>query len=97
MSPYHYLGWVDNSHLPDNITICMVDALVDAPTVKRCIVIRSDLSWTVTVHGNSCRVLSTIPPTLQSVKSCKSLLTLVATSNVCTGHSDQHFILFLEA
>ena len=34
---------------------------------------------------------------MQSVESCKSLLTLVATSNICTGHSDQHFISFVEA
>lgn len=72
---------------------------IDAPVVKRCIRIYNDLSWTVTVHGqqvNSCAVLSTIPPIL-SIESCKSLLTLVATSNVCTGHPDQHFVSFLEA
>ena len=86
---------MDNSHLPDDITFCMVAASV----VKHCIVIHSDLSWTATVHGqqiNSCKVLSNIPPNL-SVESCKSLLRLVSTSSVCTGYPDQHFIFFLEA
>ena len=64
--------------------------------VTHCIMIKSDLSWTVCVHGHpfdkdKCSALSTIPKKL-SDRSIEALVSLLDKCHVCPGHPDKHLV-----
>ena len=92
--------WVDRSSLPDKIIVCKLSDANDLPSVTHSIMVNGDLSWKITVHGqcvpSNCSLLSHVPSKL-TVKSFKSLLSIVDTCSVCPGHPDPHFINLLEA
>jgi hypothetical protein len=64
--------------------------------VTHCIMIKSDLSWTLSVHGHpldkhKCSALSTIPSKLSGC-SLEALVSLLDKCQVCPGHPDKHLV-----
>ena len=64
--------------------------------ITHCVMIKSDLSWTVSVHGHpfdkdKCSALSTIPKKL-SDRSLEALVSLLDKCHVCSGHPDKHLV-----
>jgi hypothetical protein len=68
--------------------------------VTHSLVIKTDFTWTLTVHGKlvsprNCSYLSSIPEKL-SVESLSALIVVVDRCSICPGHPDESFIKMLE-
>ena len=66
-------------------------------TVTRSVVVNSDLTWCIYVHGQAlnpskCSALKTIPETIRTKAALNQLVKLVDTLNICAGHPDKHFL-----
>ena len=97
--------WIDHSSISDgNISICRMlnqgGNSRESLTVTHSLVVKIDLSWTLTVHGklvnpSNCSCLSSIPEKL-SVKSLSAFIVVINRCSICPGHPDENFIKMLE-
>ena len=97
--------WVIQDNNNDRIAICKLsDHLSEATQslmVTHCLIVKSDLCWTLTVHGlqistDKCSVLS-LSPTRVCTSSLQALISLLDSCVVCLGHPDEHFIQMAES
>lgn len=109
LSPSHSLAsslqlpsqqWIIQQQSKDCTAVCKISAQPgsssQALVITHCIMIESDLSWTVSVHCNQidkdkCSVFSGSPKKLSS-SSLQALVSLLDKCNVCPGNPDKHFI-----
>ena len=89
----------------DEIQLCKVSSQSDTSSepmkISHSIIINSNMSWNVYVHGNkvSCRKntpLSPFPDKL-SAESLQSLINVVDSASVCPGNPDKKFISVVKA
>lgn len=98
----HDSSWTDRSTLPTAIVLIKImDSSSETPIITHSITVKSDLTWSLVVHGvqlssRNCSCLSSIPMKL-NIESFLSLVSVVEHSSVCPGHPDEHFIAMLEA
>ena len=94
--------WYDNT--PDcleQIRLSRQEFTASEPVVvTRCLIVSSDLTWTVYIHGHrveqeQCPVLQEFQ-SLLNVESFKRLVTLLDTLHVCPGNPDQKFVEMCE-
>lgn len=97
--------WVIQNQKEDAVSICKISSQPNPSTgslvITHCIVINSDLTWTVSVHGHQldaskCSVLSKVPSTL-STDSLQSFVHTLSQYQVCPGHPDAQFVRMVEA
>lgn len=102
-------SWINQASGLDHVAICKVS---DQPSSSRqtldlvitfCVIVRNDLSWSLSVHGHqidleqqSNRFLSNVPMIL-SEESLQELLLLLDRCSVCPGNPDNQYILMVEA
>lgn len=97
--------WIDHSSISDgNISIYKIlnqgDNSQESLIVTHSLVVKADLSWTLTVHGklvnpSNCSHLSSIPAKL-SAESLANLIAVVDRCSICPGHPDENFLKMLE-
>ena len=98
----HDSSWTDRSTLLTAIVLIKImDSSSETPIITHSITVKSDLTWSLVVHGvqlssRNCSCLSSIPMKL-NIESFLSLVSVVEHSSVCPGHPDEHFIAMLEA
>ena len=97
--------WIVQGQDRDYIAVCKVS---DQPclstqsiVVTHCIIIKDDMSWSLSVHGSNvnvqkCGVLSNMPRKMCS-SSLQQLVSLLDICTVCPGHPDQKFIQMVES
>ena len=71
------------------------------PVVTRSVTVRSDLSWSVVVHGkcvtHCCCALKSFPNTIESSDTVQKLLCTLDSLHVCAGHPDEEYVSLVEA
>lgn len=100
-------SWINQSSAVDHVAICKVS---NQPCTSRqtlvitfCIIIRNDLSWSLSVHGHQINLeqqvygfLSNIPAVFNE-ESLQELLLLLDRCSVCPGNPDDQYILMVES
>ena len=81
--------------------LCTSDTSSEPMKISHSIMINSDMTWNVYVHGNKvlCRrntPLSQFPDRL-SAESLQSLISIVDSASVCPGNPDEKFIHMVKA
>lgn len=95
-------SWTDKSSLLTAIVLVKInDSSSESPIITHSLTVKSDLTWSLIVHGvsvdsGSCSCLSSIPTTLTN-ESFLSLISVLEHSCVCPGHPDERFISMIEA
>ena len=97
--------WICHSSITDgNISICKVlnqgANSQESTIITHSLVIKTDRTWTLTVHGKlinpiKCSCLSSISEKL-SVESLSAIIVIVDRCSICPGHPDENFIKMLE-
>ena len=99
-------SWIYQIHL-DHAAICKVS---EQPCVSRqtlvitfCVIIRNDMSWSLSVHGHqidlqqeSYDFLCNVPKYLHE-QSLQELVSLLDKCSVCPGNYDEHYVLMVES
>ena len=86
------------NHVPDHVTICKMSSQLSSNQhsliVTHCLVISSDLSWTLSVH--EMKIDAHVCPLLNKISTKKSslqqLLPLLDNSMICPRHPDELFM-----
>ena len=99
-------GWIDISNSPfSELRLCKISTFptrsFQPPAITHYLVVYSDLTWSITVHNHplnisDCTEVKNIPQYL-CPKTLNSLVQQVNRMNVCSGHSDPHFVSMLNA
>ena len=97
--------WVVQDPVLESVAICKLSEGLSTASqsllVTHCIVIKDDLSWSVSVHGaqvdaSNCGLLSKRPPKMH-MQYLQSLVSLLDTCATCPGHPDSQFVDMVEA
>ena len=82
------------------IKVCKINSMASSstqpPAITHSLMISNDLSWKLNIHGHpvlpsSTELLSRVPVDVDGA-ALNSLISIVETSTVCPGNSDEHFI-----
>lgn len=102
----HYILLIKQNRLPDSVIICKLSSQFSSDrhslSVTYCLMINSNLSWTLSVHGMKIDAhvrpfLSTISTKLSKKSYVQQLLSLLDNSMVCPGHPDEQFMEMAKA
>ena len=88
-------GWVDATCRVDMIHLCKC---VGISQHSHDIIIKTDLTWDVYIHGRKVRHGPFgAPALLQTIENVKDLVQTIETASICPGNPDEKFVEMIKA